>query len=616
MHRARRKLQRFLGRRLGLFAALVVAGVRFRRLRRSGRVPSLREAIALLFNAVATLCGTSAVCIDPRTAARSAAVLEPLTALGPRHIATWMHEYCCTLAATVRDRYGVVYPRWQRIIARLSSDEEIRGMAPSLRRRYLGGALYASGVMESQCDDSRALHTAERLEQIGLELYRSSADQIRTNYYANRGDLARYEQFRARAEQNAIQSGTLWQVETWAPSAATTASLRTHDAMRMKRASEQLARLSPEIPSFESYDRRARGSYLVLRKRYAEALPWLESCLHEEPCLNIGWARTHGTLARAYNGLGQHERALSTCERVRMHLGDADFAFVALNLFVECEQLVALAGLGRVEQALAGLATLLSRHAAGSPLTLGQLHETGVEIALLAKDAERAQQHFAAMAENYRATGVPSLVQLCETLGARVFGRREGELRYGLGGESTLDSYDAQNGATSAMVTISRMIAGGTMSKLTRAQKALQILAERTRSGDGHLFVLDDSASLQHLCSLGEAQVEPEVEAALRTRVERELEEEETQLSEHEFSAQQPADVLEHAGRHHRLILLLTAAAKHKGVVGAVVVSSPLGPPQPCEGEIVSAIAYHLERAQRSGTTESALLTASRVRSV
>jgi len=241
-----KRLRRFLGRRLGLFAALFVAAVRFRKHRNNPRVPSFKEAMLLLFNCVATLAGTCIICIDPKSASRYADVIEPLTALGKNHIATFMHEFSRTLADTVRDAYSRVYPRWQQLIARLESKEEIKGMPALLRMRYLGGALYASGVMESQRDDKRALATADRLDALGMQLYQLSA------HYSNQGDLKRFEHHRAQAEQLAIQQGTIWQVETWSPSASITSCLRTHDAMGMKHASEQLARLSQEVVSLDS----------------------------------------------------------------------------------------------------------------------------------------------------------------------------------------------------------------------------------------------------------------------------------------------------------------------------------------------------------------------------
>jgi hypothetical protein len=51
------------------------------------------------------------------------------------------------------------------------------------------------------------------------------------------GNVALFERHRANAEQVAIQQGTSWQIETWAPSATTFIAFRAHDGMAPKRAS-------------------------------------------------------------------------------------------------------------------------------------------------------------------------------------------------------------------------------------------------------------------------------------------------------------------------------------------------------------------------------------------
>jgi len=95
--------------------------------------------------------------------------------------------------------------------------------------------------------------------------------------------------------------------------------------------------------------------------------------------------------------------------------------FTALTLPVEIEALIASAGLGQHADAERGLAALIERLAAnGSPLTNGELHETGVRIALIAGDDAAARAHLEQMQRCYRGTGIPSLVQHCETVAARV----------------------------------------------------------------------------------------------------------------------------------------------------------------------------------------------------
>lgn len=592
------ELRRFLGRKLALIVALVVAGARFRRMRNNPRVPSFREAMMLLFHNVATLTGTTIICLDPKRARRYADVIEPLTALGPKHVASLMHSYCRALADTVRDACAQVYPRWQEIIALLDSDRPIRGLSDSLRLRYLAGALYARGVLETYADDANAVATAARLDALGMQLYRLSAHQVRTLYYANQGNLKLFEHHRAEAEQLAIQQGTIWQVETWSPSALIVVCLRTHDAMGMKHAAEQLSRISQEVPSLDPYARRSRGTYLVLRKRYNEALPWLEECLADEPRQTFGWGRSHGTLARAYNRLGDHEKARATCLRALACFDEHDLRFVALNLMLETELAIAEAGLGRSDDAKRQLEALLVRHTPNQgPLTLGHIHETFVEVALLTRDGESAKHHLAEMQRWYLGTGAGSLAQRCHVLTARVFPAQRRERMQGEGAqESDLQSTNSSYAA----LTVDRLLAGGGMLLDQRAHKALQIIAENTRCAHGFLFLLDEHAAPQLIASLKDEHPTAPLVGWLKARFARELEEELTQMLEEDSEPRTgEANVFEHGGTSYRVLLLFAAGARAQGILGAAVMASEDGAPGSCSAEVLGSIARHLQRALR-----------------
>src|SRR6185295_10815626 len=108
-----------------------------------------------------------------------------------------------------------------------------------LRERYLSGLVFAMGIMDSQRDDESSVKIADRLDRMGIALYPMSTDQLRAMYYAHQGDARRYMFYRECAEQRAIQQGAIWQNETWTLLVETVVSLRHHDAMSMKRVSEQ-----------------------------------------------------------------------------------------------------------------------------------------------------------------------------------------------------------------------------------------------------------------------------------------------------------------------------------------------------------------------------------------
>jgi hypothetical protein len=81
-----RRMQAFLGKRLGLWLSLGWSALQFSRWSKNGRAPTFREAMMLLFYCVAASTGVSAVCIDPQRALHFANVLAPLRALGDRAV--------------------------------------------------------------------------------------------------------------------------------------------------------------------------------------------------------------------------------------------------------------------------------------------------------------------------------------------------------------------------------------------------------------------------------------------------------------------------------------------------------------------------------------------------
>jgi tetratricopeptide (TPR) repeat protein len=489
-----RKLRPFLGRRLSLYAALIVAGIGFARRRRNPRVPSMRETIVSFFACVATLSGVYTVCIDPENAAKVADLLEPWTALGKKHTATFMHEFASNLAATVRDRLGDTYARWQRMIAALEDPAKVPWLPEQLRLRYLGGALYAYGVLECWRDGPGALRIAERLEQSGMKLYEMSADQLRTVYYANQGNLELYDHYRERAEMHAIRRGSAWQVETWAPMASITPFLRVNDAMGMKQSLEQVQRLSKTIPSLALGAARARGAYQLLRRRYKEALPWLEEALAETPLAVVGWARSLGALARAYNALGEHEKARDLCQRTLAQLTPADLEFPAMNLGLQIEYALAQAGLGETARAITLIDGLLDEHGpAQGPLTLGALYEARARISMLAGDEDTCRKYLAEMDTRYRASGIPSLISRCETFGREVRRKFDGSKAPGPGGASIGPPSDSSGNTIEQGITqLEQALSDVALPPHERYERALLLLAEHVALPVGGLWLFQD----------------------------------------------------------------------------------------------------------------------------
>ena len=308
-----------------------------------------------------------------------------------------------------------------------------------------------------------------------------AADHLRAGFYANQGNFAEVNRYRQRVETHAIQLGSAWQVETWAPADILKTSLVTHNALGLKRAAQELSRLAEEMPSFDQHSRFARAAYLLLRGKPAEAIPLLER--DDEPQAVVGWARGRALLARAYNALGQHERARDICRDVLARIDPEDLTFPVMNLNLPVELALAEAGLGNFALARTSLDELLAQHGLNrGPLTLASLHDAYVRVALREKDLACCAEHLERLEGWVRPTGIASLLERCEVLKRDV----ERAQRVGDGNEDEagllLDDVH--------LITRVQLILTQTGTLLAeRANKSLQIAVELSGADDGFIVL-------------------------------------------------------------------------------------------------------------------------------
>ena len=400
-----RRLRPWLGARFSLLVALIVAGIG---LRSNPRALSVRETVRNLLASVASLVGTAAARLDVEATARFTAVIEPLTALGKEHAANLVYQFCTALTLGTHEHTAEAHQRLASIIEWLRRGTVIEGLPDNIRQSYLAGAYFAMAVREAfKCGDG-ALALSDQLERCG-PLHAMQADHVRAVYYASRGDLERTAHYRKRVDRQSLQLGNAWQAETWAPAEAAKIGFWTHDAVAVKRAARDLSHLAAEIPSFAFYARSAQGTYLLLRGRHAEALAAIALPEDQAPC--VGWTRTCGIVASAYNGLGEHERARTLCLKVLGRLTAEDLEFVNACLNVQVELAIANAALGRFDEAESSVDALLAQHRlAGWPLILGYLHQARARVAHYRCDFQSTRLHLGEMERWYLSSRIPSLI--------------------------------------------------------------------------------------------------------------------------------------------------------------------------------------------------------------
>lgn len=574
-----RKLRGLLGARFALIVTLIVAGIGLRRAKR--RAPNVTMTVRCLLSATSALAGVTAIAIDPRTTYRYAAVIEPLTALGKMHAATFLHKFCLALAVGVEDRPAETERALHSLLQWLESDAPMHQMMPAARRNYIAGARFSLGIRESWKDGTEGLVAAQRLEEFG-PLYAMYADQLRAITYSGLGDLERAAYYRKRVEVHAIQLGGAWQVETWAPADSTKVALWTDDAIAMKRAAQENARLAMDLPSFECHERRARAAYLVLRGKHQEAIPLLTN--DEAPLAVIGWARSRSLLARALREMGDSARAHALCTEALARLEPADLVFVSHTLSLQVELALAEAGLGQYAQASSRLDELLARHAPNEgALVLSVLHQARARVALLQHDFATAEAQLAEFERRARPTGIPSLLESVNALKQQLMRARNPE---------EADSGQLLLRDPARLVTHVEALMTRTGRQIgERASKALQIALELTGADTGFLVVMRETAPLAHFG--GPAPDEPLVQWA-KDRLLAALRNDETAVLEDQSAL---VDLnLRRVGDMRFCVTPLWVTRNHRDVpVAAITLGFSLGNPQLPSPEVLRVIGGHLE---------------------
>jgi tetratricopeptide (TPR) repeat protein len=565
-----RKATRWLGGKLGLIVGLVLGALRTSFT--SDFAPSFPERLELFFNITGSLAAVRTICIDGAGIEDCQQLTEPFAVFGKENPAGMAHEFLSTLLLTMRDYPAEASERWRSIIATLEDASKVRQLPEQVRLRFLGGALYALGSLESWAESPEALRIAERLEKFELKLYEMMADQVRTVYYANQGNRELYERYRGRVELHAIRRGSAWQVETWAPAADLAFGMRIHDAMLLKESSEQLRRLEKEVPGVHVLTQRARGGYLYQRKRYAEAIPVLQECVNEPPRQTMAWRGVHGMLAACFNRLGRHTEAKQVLSIALASGTPADLRFTGINLGLELELAIAAAGLGEAERARELVERACAEHEEGvGPLTRGNLNHLRAYVALMQRDFEACERHAKEMERYYLATAIPSLVAFCQSFARERRRAQRPPLAAGGEGATLSDMSDVFDGHT-----FERELSQATGDLHTHAERGLNLLTRSLGQVDGGLFVIRDE-QIFLVAKLGKSNLPAGLKAWVQGHLVH-VERDDITCTESAFGEDAPEpDLYVEGSQRFRLFPLSAVLRGTLTVVGAVVFAEAPG---------------------------------------
>jgi tetratricopeptide (TPR) repeat protein len=417
-----RKLRPWLGPRLSLAIGLVVARVRFGFARK--RQGSFKDLIAAFVSCVTQLVGVSVCCLDASAARRYAEVLVPFRVLGKKLAPAGLYDYCHNLSLFADNRLAEAHQAFLRLLERLKDEQNYyRSLPAESRQLFMGGALYLLGVLESFRDAGETLRRADELDALGSKFYGMVAGRLRIAHHAYRGEMHLIEPYRERLDLHAMQFGSAWQVDFWAPAAMLTAYSNIADVVGVKLIADRLTNSSTDMSRMR-LDQLAEGTHALLRGDTQRAIELLEDLrdsghLRGYPGCTSSW----GTLATAYNHAGKYEKAKALSESMLAEVGEDGRDFVVFTLKLELQLCLAEAGLGNSQRAAEMLDVLLEKYGRDrGPVTRARLHQTRARVANLAGDVAAFQRHLDAMGEAAKATDNPSLIAQWKRMARRRHG--------------------------------------------------------------------------------------------------------------------------------------------------------------------------------------------------
>jgi hypothetical protein len=575
-----KRLSPFFGGKLALIVALVVGGMAFRR--RKEQAPPMKQVVQLFIAATTALAGTACICMDGERSERYANVLRTFAVFGRDHVAAVTHQFVSNMVSYQHERLIEAERRMTAFIERLSDPAPIRDLPGKLRDNYIAGMLMNIGVLQSWCDTDKCLATADRLEQFS-PLHAMSADHLRSSYYSSQGEIERAEYYRKRVEMHAVELGSAWQVDTWATGEGIKIGLRTNNAAVLKRTVQELSRLSRELPWLADVERSARGCYLVLRGKYAEAIPLLQL---PPGLMRLGGTRANGVLARAHNALGHHAEAREICLAALAQLEPEESKYVVMTLNVHIELALAEAGLQDFAAARKRLDELLVLHAPGrSAITLGSLHQARAQVALRERNFVEAREHLDSMENYYLSTRLGTLIELVAPL------RREiDRTEHPHAAEEELA--ELRDRGHHLMMRVQWLLSHtGESRPLQRAQKGLQLALELTNADEGFLVLAgNESASVAHLGN--DAPSEALVRWAEQSMLEADADEQTLMTAEVDSIIESNYKVV--GETRYCVMPLWGGYERQQSVVAALVLGFDNRVPQLPEPALMQAIARHL----------------------
>ncbi len=417
------KLRRFLGRKLALLIGHIVAARQFKKHPTAlGVAYDLPVATGAFLGMIPAIVGAYAICYDQAGLRRTIKTLEPIRAFGKDHFATYIHDFATTHLPMSESREFEARQAIERLTQNFERPHVVALLGEAHFKAIFGGVLNTLGLLSAYEFGDETLAIAQRMDDLGIRMWASGADQLRLLYHAHRGESDRVQYYRERVELHAVQGGTTWQSEVFWPVLLLTGDALAGDTIGVRRLAEQLTRRAQDVPGLSPYASAAHAIYLSLRGNLAEAMSAFERLLPQLPVRRaVAWQTVRAFYADALNRAGAHQRAKVVAQEVLSNMVSGEEKVVLRFLEAERQLAIAESGLSNHGRAVQILDKLLSSHGhRDNHLLVGLLHKTRAEVAFKVGDLVSAEKHVAELDLRFRATQNPAAIAQLERMAEKL----------------------------------------------------------------------------------------------------------------------------------------------------------------------------------------------------
>jgi tetratricopeptide (TPR) repeat protein len=485
---AAKHASRVVGKKLGVIAGVIWAGLRWLVARPSRRGPGPSTALRqffLVYGYAITGYAVSFRLDDVRAVRRYA---EPLRAFEGRvpYAAYLVIE---AMLAFQAGRAAEVRTACTEALAILERDRLTR-ISDIDRKNMKGPALYLLALMAAIEERPEADALLAELDALDMHFYRTAGLVARIARHRYRGEEADARRLEARLARYRVQLGSVWQMDAQLAMITAVGYGWTGDVAGMRRAIATLEemvdagyRLEPMLELARGEYHRDRGEPALGVEHIRRALAMLPA---ELPGLKLALL---ASLADTLLAAGEPAAAADVARDGLALNACPELAHDVLAMRMEIALARAEAALGEPAAALARIARVDTGVAANNPVVRGATAEVRARIALAAGDHAEVERQALAMASWFRRTHNPVLIARVEALAERT-NRPRAQARVSVdGAETTAVTVAAKVRASAGAALLSGLRDGE-----THGGRALEIVLETARAQTGALFLLRDDA--------------------------------------------------------------------------------------------------------------------------